>query len=172
MPVANMMDPLGTGDEPKVKPELRLGWDEKGLHGRIVTPGKPIVDEASMWRGDVIEIFVCPGTEKETKYQVYVDAKKRSGGSRQVIKPIVMPNDPNWRCAGLETSVVVGEKDWALEFVLPFAAFGKMPKAYDTWHFCLVLNRKETPAASTCMNLGNNHNIERYGLIRFLGLGD
>ena len=71
------------------------------------------------------------------------------------------------RCRALSLACAV-----VATIVLPFAAFGKTPKAYDTWHFCLVLNRQETPAASTCMNLGNNHNVERYGLIRFLGLGD
>lgn len=65
---------------------------------------------------------------------------------------------------------------WKGDFFVAFkdVGEGKSPVAYDQWKCNFVANKMSTPRerASNSLCLGNNHNRDMWGIIRFLGKGD
>lgn len=60
-------------------------------------------------------------------------------------------------------------------FFIPYADLNrKTPKPYDSWLINIVRNKAGDPKeySGTAMTLGNNHNMNMYGFIRFLGKGE
>lgn len=171
-PVA-LMNPDGTGSEPSAKPVLRLAWDERGIYGHMIADGEIATDEKDMWRGDVVELFVCPGVDKSVNHQICLSPLKQLSSLRREYKPFIRPNDTMWKCAGFVFDSTVETNRWKLDFFIPFSGLNtSAPKAYDSWNFCFIYDKGGSSIVSSAMNLGNNHDPERYGLIRFLGLGD
>ena len=164
-----LMNPDGSRDRLPVKPDFRLAWDEKGLYGRMVADGEISTDEKDMWRGNVVELFISPGSEKAVNHQICLTPLKQSFSMRREYKPFIRPGDNTWKCVGMTINSKLEVNRWTLDFFIPFSGLGcTAPKAGETWDFCFVYDKGSTSLASSCMNLGNNHDMERYGRIRFV----
>ena len=164
-----LVSPDGSGDKLPVTPDLRLAWDERGLHGRMLVEGGIVCNEEDMWRGNVVELFFCPGTEKAINHQICLSPLKQQSSLRREYKPFIRPNDTAWKCVGFDFDSKVDQNRWALDFFVPFSGLDRStPKAGEIWDFCFIYDKGPTSLASTCMNLGDNHDPERYGCIRFV----
>ena len=165
-----LMNPDGRGDPLSVKPDFRLAWDDLGLHGHMVAEGEVVTDEKDMWRGNVVELFVCPGTDKAVNHQICISPLRQTTSLCREYKPFIRPNDTTWKCEGFTFDTEVGPNLWVLDFFIPFSGLKcSIPKLGDDWNFCFIYDKGHSSVASTCMNLGDNHDPERYGFIRFSG---
>ena len=64
---------------------------------------------------------------------------------------------------------------WSMEFFIPFADMKvKAPRPYDVWGANIVSNKLGEPQEymSSALTLANNHTLEMFGTIKFLGKGD
>lgn len=170
-----MLEPNGTGEIPRFPADLRLFWNEKGIYGKARMPYPPKTGNKDMWQNSVVELFFSPGLEKKMYFQFGLDPENRKSMMKQQLKPFIMARDYKWEYPGFRSASVTGENEWTLEFFLPFSGItDKIPEAYSSWHFNFVNNKasepRETSASSMC--LGNNHNINLHGIIKFMGKGE
>lgn len=170
-----MQDPNGTGDKCKFPPDFRLVWGDNGIYGFMNMPYKPKNDKKNIWANDVMELFISPGTDQNFYVQLAFDPQNHTFSMIRKLKPFIMAADYSWKCKGLTSKPVMTEKGWAMEFFIPFAGLGVKPaKSYDSWKFSFIYNKLSTPGevCASVMTLGNNHNVNMFGLIKFLGKGD
>ncbi len=170
-----MLEPNGTGEKPRYPADLRLLWNPNGIYGKIHMPYPPASGNKDMWRNSVVELFFSPGTEKKVYFQIALDPENRACMMKQQLKPFLMARDFQWKCRGFRSASAFNENEWTLEFFLPFSGLGEpSPKAYQSWRFNFVNNKlsepREVSASSMC--LGNNHDINLHGIIKFMGKGD
>lgn len=172
-----MLDPKGSGDAPKTAASMKLAWNDNGVYGLAKMPYEPLADERSdVWSNDGWEIFLSPGLGREDFHHYVVDAAGQSRTGSRHFLPIATPYNGQWTSPGFKFAVKNNEDDgWTMEFFAPFEDMKvAAPKAYDCWTANLVHNKLSDPAeyTSSSMTLGNNHNIDMYGSIKFLGKGD
>ncbi len=170
-----MMEPNGTGESPKYPADLRLVWSENGIYGRMLTLHPPKVGNKDMWRNSVAEFFFSPGLGKDIYYQICLDPENRISSMKKQLKPFIMAGDFNWKCNGFLSTSNADGKGWSLKFFLPFSGLGvAAPGAYQSCYFNFVYNKLSDPCetSSSSMCLGNNHNVDLHGTIKFLGKGE
>lgn len=165
-----------TGAKAKNPAAIRLAWDESGLHGRIDAPYAPKADRAKdLWANDSVELLFLPGLGKEQEYQMAFDCLDRDYLSKQRHLPIVQPADANYRVPGFRHVSKIRGGGWQAEFFVPWNAFDEgAPKVYDQWNANIVSNRRGGVRESngSAFTMGNNHNRDMFGILRFVGLGD
>jgi hypothetical protein len=91
--------------------------------------------------------------------------------------PILQPLDRHWKAPGFKhVSTRTKDGKWTVEFYIPFSVFGeiKTPRVYEYWHCNIVRNKKgnDREYSGSSMTLGNNHNMNMYGMIQFAGKGE
>ncbi|MDY0175817.1 MAG: hypothetical protein WCS95_02155 [Lentisphaeria bacterium] len=163
------IDPNGGGQAPDYPIEAKLLWDEQGIYGFFHSPYPPLLDK-TLWFNSGYELFLMPGDEAQQNYQFAFDAQNNQYFGKQRMLPLPGPVDPNHKVPGWQLKSRVDEQGWRLEFHLPYACFEEgPPKAGQTWRFNLVSNKLNLPkeVSASSLTLGNHHNYEKYGLIRF-----
>lgn len=172
----DLLDPAGSGTQPKSRADIRLWWDEKGLYGILRADAAPAADpKANLWANDTLELFFSPGLEKKTKYLVAFDATGRKHTEMQRLLPIPQPVDLTWKCEGARIKPEIRADGWSARFFIPFQAFETgAPAAYDTWHFNIVRTRRAggTEVSGNSLTMGNHHNLPMFGAVKFAGKGD
>ena len=173
-----LMDPHGTGTKIKYPASIKLAWDKSGIYGLFET-SYPVVAEKKndVWFNDNYEVIFSPGLKREVKYQFAFDALGNQFLTQQRFLPILQPLDRHWKAPGFKhVSKLSKDGKWTAEFYIPFSVFSglKAPRAYATWHCNIVRNKKGTDReySGTAMTLGNNHNMNMYGMIKFAGKGE
>ena len=173
-----LMDPLGTGTKVKYPASIKLAWDKSGIYGLFET-SYPVVAQKKkdIWDNDNYEVIFCPGLKREVKYQFAFDALGNQFLTQQRFLPILQPLDRHWKAPGFKhVSKLSKDGKWTAEFYIPFSVFSglKAPKAYAAWHCNIVRNKKgaDREYSGTAMTLGNNHNMNMYGMIKFAGKGE
>ncbi len=164
-----LIDPKGSGGEPRFPVEVRLVWDDRGIYGLFASPYPPVLDRG-LWSNSSYEVFFMPGARAEQNYQFAFDPEGHTYFGRQRFLPVPGPIDPNHSVPGWQEKSRVDGQGWTAEVFIPFAAFDEgPPKARDAWRFNLVSNRLTPPAEVTgsALTLGNHHNIDMYGRILF-----
>ena len=170
-----LQDPTGSGEKRKFPPDFRLAWGENGIYGFMNMPHKPKCDKKDIWSNDVMELFIFPGRKQDFYVQFAFDPQKHTFSLRRQIEPFIMAMDTTWKCKGLVFETVQTDKGWTMEFFIPFSGLAvKKPAGYESWSFSFVYTKASAPReiSASVMNLGNNHNFNMYGFIKFLGKGD
>ena len=173
-----LMDPLGTGSKLKYPVSIKLAWDKTGIYGLFETSYPAYANPKNgVWYNDNYEVIFSPGLKREVKYQFAFDPLGNQFLTMQRFLPILQPLDRHWKAPGFR-HVSTRSKDgkWTVEFYIPFTVFGeiKTPRAYETWHCNIVRNKKgaNNEYSGSSMTLGNNHNMNMYGFIKFAGKGE
>jgi hypothetical protein len=173
-----LMDPLGTGTKLKYPASIKLAWNKDGIYGLFET-SYPVVAQKKkdIWDNDNYEVIFSPGLKREVKYQFAFDALGNQFLTQQRFLPILQPLDRHWKAPGFKhVSKLSKDGKWTAEFYIPFSVFSglKAPRAYATWHCNIVRNKKgaDREYSGTAMTLGNNHNMNMYGMIKFAGKGE
>ncbi|MBQ2630043.1 MAG: alpha-galactosidase, partial [Kiritimatiellae bacterium] len=172
----DLVDPCGSPTVPRHGGDLRLSWDDRALHGRFVSDfaAKGGV-EKDFWQSDRIELFLSPGLKKGLKHLVAFDANGRMYSERQRLRPIPQPVEKEWRPEGAKVRAARGVNSWSLDFTIPFSVFEDgAPKPNDEWNFNFVCTKASEPqsVAGTALTGGNHHNLDMYGVLRFVGADD
>lgn len=173
-----LMDPHGTGSKIKYPASIKLAWNKAGIYGLCETsypvkPGK----KTDIWYQDNYELIFSPGLKREVKYQFAIDSTGNQFLTQQRFLPILQPLDRHWKAPGFKHISKIGKDGkWTVEFFIPFSVFEgmKAPRSYSVWHCNIVRNKKgaQSEYSGSSMTLGNNHNMNMYGLIKFAGKGD
>ena len=173
-----LMDPKGSSTPLKYPASVKLAWDKTGVYGLFETKYPTTVSmEKDVFYNDNFEIFFSPGMGKEVEFQFVFDPLKQMFLGTKRHLPIPQPFDSFWKAPGFKLESQYGKDYWTAEFYIPFSVFkteNSVPKVYDTWHCNIVRNKtgKDREYSGTAMTLGNNHNLNMFGLIKFAGKGE
>ena len=174
-----LMDPKGTSSELKYPAVVKLAWNKTGIYGLFETKYPPTADRnKNIFANDNYEIFLSPGQGKEVFYQFVFDPLKQTFFGTQRLLPIPQPFDSYWKVPEFKLASKYDGTGWIAEFYIPFSVFklkeDQMPKVYDTWHCNVVRNKMgaNREYSGTAMTLGNNRNMDMFGLIKFAGKGE
>lgn len=167
---------MGSGEAGACPASGRLLWNSDGLYGAFTFAGKPQADlSKTIWANCNLEIFLSPGVEANEYFQYAFDAGNQIHLGQRTMKPVETPFDSQWPRQGVQVASQTGNDTWTMEFFLPWKELkGKAPADYDTWLGNFISNRL-APAkdyTSFSMTLGNNHRIEQFGFLKFMGKGD
>ncbi len=173
--VIPLQDPFGGGDAKKAFTG-RAVWNNEGIYLSYVMTGKPLADpKQGMFKNDNVEMFFSPGTDLNNYFQFVVSSVAATWTGTKTLKPVPTVYDQNWKCQGFLSAVETRDDGWSFEIFVPFAGLGeKAPQPYANWFMNIVGNKISEPAEYSAYSLtqGNNHNIELYGYLHFLGKGD
>ena len=174
-----LMDPKGSGTPLKYPATVKLAWDKTGFYGLLESKYPTTADKnKDVFANDNYEIILSPGQGKEVFYQFVFDPLKQKFFGMQRLLPIPQPFDHHWKVSGFKMESRYGKDFWTAEFYIPFSVFkfkpAEQPKVYDTWHCNIVRNKMgdNKEYSGTAMTLGNNHNLNMFGLIKFAGKGE
>ena len=172
-----LIDPNGSNTPVKFPAEIKFAWDKDGLYGLFTTKHSPILadNKKSLFVNDNFELFLSPGLKKEVKFQFAFDALNQTFTGTQRLLPILQPFDRYWKAPGFKVACKYGKDFYTAEFFIPFKALGvKTPRAYSTWLCNAVRNKNSMPReySGSSMTLGNNHNMDMYGILKFAGKGE
>ena len=171
-----LINPKGSSKAPAYPAVVKLAWDNSGIYGMFQADYPPKVDsKCDVWNNDSIEMFLAPGLKKEVKYQIAFDTVGQRFSAMERLLPIPQPTDLSWKAEGFVFKNQVSREGWTAEFHIPFHLFeSKAPAVYDSWNFNLVRNKLSAPkeCSGSSLTLGDNHNINMFGLIRFAGKGE
>ncbi len=171
-----LRDPRGTDQKPDVPVYFQLAWDDKGLYGAYRIEGACRADEnLSVWNNCNIEMFFSPTLAREYMCHYAFDPSNKLHSGHKQFAPVDQPYNSYWKSPGFQFAVHTFSGGWSAEFFLPFRDLSTpVPKPYDCWYANLVSNKNAKPEhyMGNSMTLGNNHNFEQYGLLKFLGKGD
>ena len=171
-----MRDPRGTDDKPQFPVTAKLAWDGNGIYGymRMQHPPK-VVPGKGVWTNCSVEILISPGLEKSHLFHYAADPLNNLHFGTQEFIPVRKPYNGKWSSPGFRSIAEYDENSWRFMFFIPYADLNrKTPKPYDSWLINIVRNKAGDPKeySGTAMTLGNNHNMNMYGFIRFLGKGE
>jgi hypothetical protein len=133
----------GEAAPPEKQAEARLVWCESALVvrfdcrqvGPLVVNPEPMLDRKviGLWERDVCEIFVAPDPARPERYFEFEAAPN---GEHLDIALLWRPDgrDADWDYrSGMTTAARLGEGELTITMRLPWAAFGRKPKAGDHW---------------------------------------
>ncbi len=171
-----LIDPKGSGEKQKYPASLKLAWDKNGIYGLFETSYGPVADKKKdLWANDNYEVILSPGMKREEEFQFVFDAVGSQFLGTQRLLPIPQPFDSYWKAPGFRHVSTFDGKKWTVEFFIPFSVFKdvKVPAPYETW-LCNVVRNKAEPReySGTSMTLGNNHNLNMFGILKFAGKGE
>jgi hypothetical protein len=170
-----LQDPFGSGEK-RTGYTGRMVWNDEGMFLSFEMKGKPLADPAiGTFKNDNVEIFISPGTDLNNFFQFVVNAADATWTGSRTLKPVPTPYNGNWKCPGLRHAVDCREDGWSFELFVPFAGIEeKTPAPYSNWFLNVVGNKLSEPKEYSAYSLtqGNNHNVELFGYLHFLGMGD
>jgi len=173
--VVPLQDPYGSGQKRDAFTG-RMVWNDTGLYVSFAMAGKPLADaNRGPFKNDNVEMFFAPGTELNNYFQFMVNAAGAVWTGMRTLKPVPTPYDSHWKCSGFRHAVDVRDDGWSFEMFVPFDALEqKPPGPYANWFLNIVGNKLSKPAEYSAFSLtqGNNHNVELFGYLHFLGRGD
>ena len=173
-----LIDPKGTSSPMKYPASIKLAWNKTGVFGLVETKYPPVADKnKTVFANDNIEIFLSPGQGKEEFFQFVFDPLKQTFFGTQRLLPIPQPFDQYWKVPGFKVESNYGPTGWTAEFFIPFASMkikNGAPNVYDIWHCNIVRNKmgNDREYRGTAMTLGDNRNMNMFGLIKFAGKGE
>ena len=171
-----LFDPTGAPSE-KSPASVRLGWNEKGIYGRLESKCSPRTDvQVNGMPDDTLELFLAPGLKKEICYQLKWDMAGNFTSMSKRYLPVENPPDYTWKAVGNKWKQDSSSEGLSAHFFVPFSAFGDVTaKAYDLWYGNVVFTaRGEAPAVvrGSSLTLGDVHDVNMYGYFRLAGRGD
>lgn len=171
-----MADTKGGGANTAFGSRFRLAWSEKGVWGRFEADYAPAANpERDFWANDCVEMFFTPGLGQEVNHMIAFDATGRWYTEKERRLPIPQPADNTWKALGATLKVATGEGSWSADFFVPFAALEcTVPTPGARWNFNAVRNKISEPreTVGSALTGAQNHDVRRYGVIRFLQEGD
>ncbi len=151
----------------------KLVYDDKALYGLFEFAGEPRI-VPNMWDCSNIELFLAPPDNSEY-FQFVFFGDGRVFFGQKTLKPMVTPFNSKWPMPNLKYAVQKTENGWRLEFIIPFPDIKKdVPAAYSTWNGNIIFNPMQADKEIQAYSLtnGNNHEVECFGSIKFMGKGD
>ena len=167
-----MFRPDGINEPPHAAPTVKFVWSNDGIYGLVVQTNAAEKAKPALWQNDTVELFVSPGLGKTKYFQLAFDRSGHVHRLKHVLKPIPLASDMSWPCDGLKHEQVDVGRGWSLEFFVPFSAFeSDTPKPYDNWNYLVTYTKQTDPREmiSTSVTLRNNHEPDRYGVMKFMG---
>jgi len=168
-----------TGGKPKQSTEFQMAHDERNLYVfiRAVEKGQeshqhgPAVRDAQeIYANDAVEVYLQPAGTDGAYYQIVANPK----GGLLDLKWLRPGEEMSWQAKGIQVGGDVHTDDWNVELTIPFADLGvAAPKPGDTWRANVC--RTEVPGSRNwnawSSTGGEFHRPERFGLLRFVGIG-
>lgn len=175
-PEISMMEPTGGKAKPEFATSAKMLWNKSGIFARIISHGPYLASKTKrVFDNCNIELFLSPKMNKERYYQWVISSRGQLySGSRKML-PVAQAYNKYWKCPGLRYKVTKGNNYWSTELFIPFTGIHeKAPAAYSCWNFSLIRNKKSLPAeySASCLTLNMNHNVEQFGFLKFLSIGD
>ena len=172
--VMNIQDARGRGSKLESSPEMRLLWSDEGLYIACKMSGKGTAKAGDLWNSDNLEIFLSPGMEKNEYCQVAVSAAGDFHSGLRRLKPFPAAFDNKWRCAGLQHKENIDGDNWTMEMFIPFKGLDvNEPVTHKCWFGNFITNNVAfKDYGAFCMTMGNNHNTDLFGMLKFMGKGD
>ncbi|MFW5798629.1 MAG: DUF4838 domain-containing protein, partial [Planctomycetota bacterium] len=127
--------------------------------------------DGATWLDDSVELFLAP-PDKSRYVQVIVNAEGTVYDQKVIFDK--KTNAKAWTARGLVARVKVDEDRWVLEMKLPFdGLFETPPEAGQVWYGNIVRNKQTEPKGRQAFSVtfGNNHDPDRWGRLRFEGIG-
>lgn len=168
----------GTGAQPAFPSRGHIRWNPEYLylafaccenHPRELKTQARNHDDV-VWTDDGIEVFLSPGGVKDRYYQVAVNTAGVVFDAFKRLTPEPTGLSEAWNCEGLVCACAVETNQWTLEMRIPFSGLETAaPSAGDVWHANVVRNKRTDPSENTAfsLTLGNNHNAQFFGVIKF-----
>jgi len=171
-----LRDPRGSNTLLHTPAKFMLAWNNEGIYGSYQISGAVLADDnKSIWNNCNIEMFFSPTMAREYMCHYVIDSINQRHSGQKQFAPVDQPYNSYWQSPGFKSAVQQQTDGWTVEFFLPFADLKTaIPKPYECWYANLVSNKNSRPEqyVGNSMTLGNNHNFEQYGLLKFLGSGD
>lgn len=170
-----LRDPNGSNDPLKFPSDLKLAWDQTGIYGGFSFPYSPKRDPAkSLWENCNVEVFLSSSLKGEFYNHYAIDSLNNRHIGFQGPEPLAY--NGKWQSPGFKSVVTADEKGWVIEFFIPYEDLKVDPPAVgDNWLANIVRNKLSTPpeySGNSLTPAGNNHHIDTYGIIKFLGEGE
>ncbi len=158
----------------------RILWDKQGIYFALEMPeNKPQAmkrkavkyDEAS-YNDDSVEIFISPGSDKAEYAQLCINSLGTIADGHKRLKPEPTQFVSNWNWANAQCATKVVGNKWVIELFLPFRGIDKSaPRKYSRWYFNIIRNKLTAPSeySSFSRTMGNNHNVNYFGRMKFMG---
>ena len=175
VPAMKFQNALGKDIKDPFAKTLKILWHEKGIYLGFYEKGKPASVKGDVWfKSDHLEVFLSPGRGKEQYMHFTVNPTGDSAQGARRLKPIEAGYDGKWRCPGFITKAAAGEDFWSCEMFIPFDGMRVAPpKVYTSWFFnALAMDRRNGESYGLSLTMSNNHNINLFGLLKFMGTGD
>ncbi len=169
-------DVKGAGEAPKQPVMARLLWDAQALYGCFQFSGKSARNpEQSIWNNDSLEVFLSPALSQSEYFQYVISSTNETFIGQRTLLPVATPYSKDFPAPKFRSAVQADETGWTLEWSISWADLKTDPPAdYDSWFGNFIVNRLGDirEVVSYSMTLGNNHNVEQFGFLKFLGAGD
>ena len=175
VPDMKFQNALGKDTRDPFAKKLKILWNNKGIYIGFYEKGKPASVKGDVWfKSDHLEVFLSPGRGKEQYMHFTVNPTGDTAQGARRLKPIEAGYDGKWRCPGFIAKAAKGNDFWSCEMFLPFAGMRvEPPKVYRSWFFnALAMDRRNGESYGLSLTMSNNHNINLFGLVKFMGSGD
>ena len=175
VPDMKFQNALGKDIKDPFAKSLKILWNNKGIYIGFYEKGKPASVKGDVWfKSDHLEVFLSPGRKKEQYMHFTVNPTGDSAQGARRLKPIEAGYDGKWRCPGFIARSAKGDDFWSCEMFLPFEGMRiAPPKVYTSWFFnALAMDRRNGESYGLSLTMSNNHNINLFGLVKFMGSGD
>lgn len=170
---------------PQRHAEARLLWNEEALFVRFVCPQEePLVVSAApqterksigLWDRDVCELYVAPETNEPERYFEF-EAAPTGEWLDLAIRWRPHGRETDWEFrSGMRTAARVDEASITIAMRVPFAAFGRKPRAGERWRANLFrcVGEGETRGyiawQPTHASEPNFHVPQKFGWLEFKG---
>lgn len=168
----------------------RVGYDAHHLRFHVLMTDSDIFSRAErdndkLWElGDVVEFFMKPGGGRDDYWEVHVSPNDFLMDLRFPSRDKFKSGEISWdeviapSCGGVKNVLVsADENHWAVEFRMPWTAFGlaNAPETKDVWSFAVCRYNYSTatdaPELSSTVKFleCHFHRIEDYAKLRFEG---
>jgi hypothetical protein len=167
-----------SGRKPTWGTEVRLGWEEDGLHGLFLCQdpdpwATKMKRDDALWEEEVVEIFLAPFGDCISYFEIVINplntvtdlfVRRTRTGLRKEFA---------WNCEGLATACGTLSYGWIAAFQIPFRALGDChPTRSPVWraNFARIDRPKEKKRELTAWSpsfVESFHVPERFGVVRF-----
>jgi Carbohydrate family 9 binding domain-like/Domain of unknown function (DUF4838) len=168
------------GNSVKYASKGRMLWDKKGIYIALEMPEnnpkgmkkKAVKHDEGTYNDDCVEIFISQGKDKADYAQLCINSLGTIFDGHKRLKPEATHFVSNWNWENAKSAAKVGKDKWVLEVFLPFRGIEQStPRKYSRWHFNIIRNKLTEPKEISAFSrtMGNNHNINYFGRMKFMG---
>jgi hypothetical protein len=167
-----------SGRQPRWGTEVRLGWNDKEVHGLFLCQDLiPWVTETNsggaLWEEEVVEIFLDPFGDSLSYFEISISTLNTVTDLFTRRTRTGLQKDFDWHCEGLATACGILPYGWIAGFQIPFESLGDChPSRSPIWraNFARIDRPSDQVRELTAWSptLVNSFEVpDRFGFVRF-----